>query len=288
MAPRAYWSGYLRLSLVSLPVRLYSATTTTDQIQLHHVDRKSAARVHYQPMVDERPVDKNDVAKGYEFEKDRYVVLDDDDLKRLKLETSKTIDLSEFVDAADLDPLYLDKPYYLAPDGPIAEDAFRVIREALRTTRKVGIGQITLGGKERIAAVALRDRGMVLTTLRSQDEVRAADAYFEDIHDSKVDAEQLKLAESLITSKAGKFDPAQFQDHYQAALKELVQAKLAGVKLPEAKRPTAHVINLMDALRKSVAQAGGAKSAGRAKPGASSRGPRKGARGPSRKRASAA
>jgi DNA end-binding protein Ku len=285
VAPRAYWSGHLRLSLVSLPVRLYAATTTSGQIALHYVERKTGERVHYQPVVDHRPVDRADIAKGYEYERDRYVVLDDDDLKRLKLETSKTIELSEFCDAGELDPLYLDKPYYLAPDGPIAEDAYRVIREALRTSRKIGIGQIALGGKERIVAVTARDRGMVLTTLRSKDEVRAADAYFEDIGDAKVDPEQLKLATSLIESKAGKFDPERFEDHYQAALKELVQAKLEGVTPAAPKRPEARVINLMDALRKSVAAAGGkpparskSKPAGKAKAG----------RGGSRKRASAA
>jgi DNA end-binding protein Ku len=286
VAPRAYWSGHLRLSLVSLPVRLYAATTTSNQISLHYVDRKSGARVHYQPVVDDRPIDKSEVAKGYEFEKDRYVVLDDDDLKKLKLETSKTIDLAEFVDAADLDPLYLDKPHYMAPDGPIAEDAYRVIREALRAAKKIGIAQIALGGKERMAAISVRDRGLMLTTLRSPDEVRASDVYFADIHDAKVSPEQLKLAHSLIESKAGKFDPAHFQDHYQVALKELVQAKLAGVKLPDAKRPTARVINLMDALRKSVAQSSETKLAGRAK--AASHAAAKGRRGSARKRASAA
>jgi DNA end-binding protein Ku len=285
MAPRAYWSGHLRLSLVSFPVRLYPATTSSGQISLHYVDRKSGERIHYQPVVDERPVPKENVAKGYEYEKDRYVVLEDDDLKRLKLETAKTIDLVEFVDVAELDPVYLDKPYYLAPDGPIAEDAFRVIREALRTTKKAGVGQIALAGKERIVAVAPRDRGMLLTTLRSKDEVRAADPYFEDIENGKVDPEQLKLAQSLIESKSTKFDPAHFEDHYQAALKALVEAKLTGVKPPEPKRPEARVINLMDALRKSVEQAG-TKPPARA---ASRRQAKtKGGRGGSRKRASAA
>lgn len=289
MAPRAYWSGHLRLSLVSLPVRLYSATTTTSQIALHYVDRESGERVHYQPVVDDRRIDKENIAKGYEYEKDRYVVLDDDDLKRLKLETAKTIDLAEFVDAAALDPIYLDKPYYLAPDGPIAADAYRVIREALRLSKKVGIGQIALGGKERIAAIAPRERGLMLSTLRSKDEVRAADAYFEDVEDGKVDPEQLKLAQTLIESKAGKFDPRHFEDHYQVALKELVQAKLKGAKLPEAKRPTARVINLMDALRKSVAQSGNVKSGGRAKQATAAKPAKaKAGRGGARKRASAA
>ncbi len=270
-------------------MRLYSATTTTSQIALHYVDRESGERVHYQPVGDDRRIDKENIAKGYEYEKDRYVVLDDDDLKRLKLETAKTIDLAEFVDAAALDPIYLDKPYYLAPDGPIAADAYRVIREALRLSKKVGIGQIALGGKERIAAIAPRERGLMLSTLRSKDEVRAADAYFEDVEDGKVDPEQLKLAQTLIESKAGKFDPRHFEDHYQVALKELVQAKLKGAKLPEAKRPTARVINLMDALRKSVAQSGNVKSGGRAKQATAAKPAKaKAGRGGARKRASAA
>jgi DNA end-binding protein Ku len=286
MAPRAYWSGHLRLSLVSFPVRLYPATSSTSQISLHYVDRKSGERIHYQPVVEGHPVDKENVAKGYEYEKDRYVILDDDDLKRLKLETAKTIDLVEFVSADEVDPLYLDKPYYLAPDGPIAEDAYLVIREAMRHTRKVGVGQITLAGKERMAAIAPRDRGMALTTLRSKDEVRAADSYFEDIKAHKVDQEQLKLAISLIEGKTTRFDPVHLKDHYQAALKELVEAKLKGVTPPEPKRAEARVINLMDALRKSVEQTGAKPPAGSrsraARPG------KKTGRGSHKRRASAA
>ena len=161
-----------------------------------------------------------------------------------------------------------------------------MIREALRSAGKVGLGQITIGGKERIVAVAPRDRGMVLTTLRSKDEVRAADAYFEDIHDAKVDQEQLKLATTLIDSKAGRFDPDHFEDHYQAALKELVQAKLEGVTPVAPKRPEARVINLMDALRKSVAEAGG-KPPAPSKSKAAAGGKAKAGRSP-RKRSSAA
>lgn len=294
MAPRAYWSGHLRLSLVSLPIRLYAATSSANQIALHYVDRKTGERVHYQPVVGDRgPIDRSDIAKGYEYEKDRYVILDDEDLKRLKLDTSKTLELVQFVDADAVDPLYLEKPYYVAPDGPIAEDAYRVIREALRASNKVALGQIAMGGRERLAAISVRGKGMLLETLRSQEEVRAPDAYFEDIEDAEVDKEQLELAKTLINAKTGKFDPAQFDDRYQAALKELVQAKLEGVTPAEEKRPSAPVINLMDALRKSVAQSGGGQPSGKAKRSAPAAGPKsssktKGGRTSSRKRASAA
>ncbi len=284
MAARAYWSGYLRLSLVSLPVRLHAATTSSNKISLHYVDRESGERIHYQPVVEDRAVDKANVAKGYEYEKRHYVILEDEDLKRLKLETAKTIDLVEFVDQADFDALYLDKPFYLVPDGPIAEDAYRVIREALRQAGKVGVGQIAIGGKERIVAVSPRERGMVLTTLRSKDEVRAPEATFDDIKEGKVDPEQVKLARTLIESKSATFDPEHFTDHYQTALKELVQAKLKGAKLPEPKRPAAQVIDLMEALRSSVSEAGGKPAArARTKPPAKSK-----RRGSTRKRDHAA
>jgi DNA end-binding protein Ku len=252
-------------------VRLYAAVTSTERIQLHQVHKSTGERVRYQTVVpDHGAVERDGIAKGYEYEKDRYVTLENDELKELKVETRHTIDLVQFVENQQIDPIYFDKPYFVAPDGELAEEAFIVVRDALRQTKKVALGQITLAGKERIAAIKPCGRGLLLETLRYEDEVRNANLYFEGLEDGEIDEDQMRLAVQLIDNKTAPFDPTKFRDHYQEALKELIAAKLEERKpeLEDEKRPRgAKVINLMDALKRSVAQSDNPDGAKRAKRG---------------------
>lgn len=243
---------------MSFPVRLYAAATRTERVQLHQVHKQTGERVRYQTVVpDHGPVERDDIEKGYEYEKDRYVTLENDELKELKVETRHTIDLLQFVENQEIDAIYFDKPYFVAPDGELAKEAFLVVRDALRQTKKVALGQITLSGKERIAAIKPCGRGLLLETLRYEDEVRNANAYFEGIEDGELDEDQLDLAVQLIESKTAPFDPSKFRDHYEEALKELIAAKLEEREpelAEEEERRGAKVINLMDALKRSVEQ----------------------------------
>jgi DNA end-binding protein Ku len=259
MAARAYWSGYIRLSLVTVPVRLYAATTASERVSLHYVDRETGQRVHYQPVIEEEtPIERERIGKGYEYDKDRYIVIEDEDLKRLRLPTSKTMEIEAFVPADELDPIYFDKPFYVVPDGDIAVEAYQTFLQALESSGRVAIGRITMGGKERVAALQARADTLMLTTLRAANEVRRREDYVPDIETSPAGKAEVELAQQLIKSKSTKFDPKKYTDRYQTALTELVQAKLEGkeIEVPEPQH-TARVINLMDALRKSVAQAGG-------------------------------
>ena len=266
MAARAYWRGYLRLSLVTAPVSLHAAVTSSGRIALHKIHKPSGERIHYENVVEGvGEVDKDDIAKGFEIEKGRYVVVEDEELERLKLESTKTIDLVQFVDRDELDPLYFDKGYFVAPDGKIGDEAYRVIREALRRSGKVALGQVVLSRRERIAALRPCGRGLVLDTLRYGHEVREGKDFFEGIEDAGVEKEHLELATEIMKRKTKAFDPELFHDHYQEALRELVKAKLKG-KLPEPlEAPKAtNVVNLMDALKRSLGDK--TKSAPPAKP----------------------
>lgn len=260
MAPRAYWTGHLKLSLLSFPVRVYNAITSSGKIQLHQIHKPTGERIRYTKTTESAgPVDPDDIVKGYEYGKGQYVLLDDGDLEKVDIETSKTIDLVQFVGDADLDPIYRDSPYYLAPDGTVAEAAFRVIREALKQTGKVGIGRVVFGNKERIVAIQPRGPGFLLTTLHYAHEVRSSDAFFEDIGDGAIDKDELQLAKQLIQNKTADFDPAQFNDRYQNALHDLVQKKIEGIEpaAPRAQPTTGKVISLMDALKRSIEQSKG-------------------------------
>jgi DNA end-binding protein Ku len=261
MAPRAYWTGYLKLLLVAFPIRMYPAVSSSERIALHQLHKTCKRRIRYQKVCPEHGVlEKEDIVKGYEIAKGRFVVLDDDVLESVQLETTKTIDLAEFVDEDSLDPIYLDSPYYLAPDGPIADEPFRVIREALRRAKKVGIGRLVIAGKEHIVAIRGRDKGLLLTTLRYAAEVRSADSYFDDIKEGKLDDDHLKLAEQLIENKSDDFDPSEYTDRYQAALREAIRARMEGEEPVEAPEPkTTKVVNFMDALKRSLAEASGAE-----------------------------
>jgi DNA end-binding protein Ku len=202
------------------------------------------------------PVDRTDIVKGYEYEKEKYVIIDDADLEKVRLETTRVIELLQFIEAEELDPLYLDNPYYLAPDGPVAEDAFRIIREAMHSKNRVGIGRVVMSGREHIVALRVQDRGFVLTTLRYASEVRASAGFFEEIRNGEVNKAQLQLAEQLIDGMTSAFDASQFNDRYQDALMEIIKAKIEGSEPVVAQEvEVGKVINLMEALKQSIAAA---------------------------------
>ncbi len=270
--PRASWSGFLRLSLVTCPVYLSPATTESKKIRLNQLNSKTGNRVA-QRLVDSKTGDelsRDQVVKGFEFDRDRYVTISDEELKDLHIESSKIIDLDRFVDRGEVDPLYLDTPYFVYPDGEIASETFRVIGEAMERANKVGLGRIVLANRERQVLVEPRGAGLLMSTLRAGDEVRAAD--FGDKEDGEVDPELVALAATIIERKAGAFEPASFHDRYQDALHELVQSKLKGevTATAEAIAEPPKVINLMDALKRSLAReegAGGTSAAAASAPG---------------------
>ena len=253
-AARPYWTGFLKLSLVTISVRLYTATTERERIRFHMIHEPTGERVRQQLVVPGTgPVERDEVVKGYEYEKGRYVTVDPDDLKRLRLETTDTIDITEFVD--NVDPIYFDAPYYLVPDGSVAEEGYRVIREALRETGKIAIGQVVISGQERIVAIRPLGRGLLGNSLHYQDEIRKPEDFFGTIAEDSADEDQLAIMDQIIKRKTRPFEPDKFVDHYQAAVRELINEKLEG-KLPEKapERKPAQVINLMDALKRSLAE----------------------------------
>ncbi|RMH04776.1 MAG: Ku protein [Nitrospirae bacterium] len=257
MPPRATWKGNLKLSLVTIPVRLYSAVSSASRIVLHQLHKGCHQRIHHQltcPI--HGPIEQADVEKGYEYEKGKYIVLNEAELERLTLETTKTIDIVQFIHANELDPLYIEVPHYLAPDGPVAEQAFHVICEAMRQEAVMAIGQVVMKGREHLVALGAQEKGMVMLTLRYANEISQATPYFADIQNGNLDKEQLELARALVQSKIAPFNPAQFTDRYERTLIELIQAKIKGVapvKVQEAE--AGKVINFMDALKASVTQA---------------------------------
>ena len=272
MAARPYWSGQIRLSLVNFAVDLYSATRAAATISFNQIHKPSGKRIHYEKIVDGvGPVDADDIVKGYQYSKGNYVLLTDDELDQVRLESKKTLELSQFVDADEIDPLYFDRPYFVAPQDDLAEEAFRVVRDALRETGKVGLGQITLRGREFIAALKPCGSGMLLETLRYPEEIQKAAPYFRAISSTKAEKDAVELAERIIEKRSGAFHPEVFKDHYGDALHALLKRKMnaKGGKLeaePEEKRARGgdNVIDLMAALRKSVSEKSGASSPRRA------------------------
>src|SRR5690606_31393076 len=215
MAARAYWKGQIRIALVSIPVEIYPATQSGAQISFRQIHEPSGKRIKYEKVVPGvGPVDADEIMKGFEYEKGHYVLLDQDEIDAVKLESKKTLELTQFVDADEIDVLYYEKPYFVVPADDLAEEAFIVLREALRRSRKVGLGQLAMRGREYVVSLKPCGRGMVLETLRYADEVNKAQGYFRDIPDSEPDPELLGLAESLIEKKAAKFDPKIFHDRY--------------------------------------------------------------------------
>lgn len=254
MAGRATWKGYLKLSLVSCPVKLFPATSASaGKISFNLLHKDTLNRVqqkYHDPELGE--IDRGDLVKGYQFEKDKYVVVTADELEAIEIESSKTIDIDGFVDAADIDPIYLDSAYYLAPDGPIAEETFAVILEAMKRVGKVAIARIVLSGRERLAAILPLEDGFRLTTLRSAKEVRAPSYALEKLN-AKYSDDMLAMAAQIIAQKGAAFDPEAFEDRYEEALLTLVRSKIAGGQPVITKAPErGNVVNLMDALRRSI------------------------------------
>lgn len=262
MPQHAYWTGHIRLSLVTFPVRLYNAVTETQKIRLHKYDRRSGSRIRYQNLNEEgETVEAEDIVKGYEYEKGSFVPVEDKELDKLRIESKHTIELVQFTPNGSIDPIYFDSPYFIAPEGEIALEAYTTLREALRKTGSMALGQVVLANRERIAAIKPCRRGLIMETLRYNHEVRKAEEYFGDIKDIDVAKEQMKLAESLIESKTACFDPLKFKDHYQQGLQEIINAKLENRRIDygrEEEQP-GKVINIMDALKKSLEQSGGKK-----------------------------
>jgi DNA end-binding protein Ku len=257
MAPRASWKGYLKLSLVSCPVRLYPATSTNDRVRFNQLHKDTHNRINMKPVDPELGlVERSDLVKGYEYEDKKYIIIDDSDLEAVKLETNHTLSIEAFVDVDEVDVIYQDTPYYLAPDGAMAEETFTVLREAMREAGKLAIGRLVMSSRERVVTIAPREKGMFVCTLRAPNEVRATSAYFDEIPDAKPDPEMLQLAEALIAQKAAKFDPKAYEDRYEAALMAMIKEKLKGHKPIIAADPQrVNVVNLMDALKASLGQA---------------------------------
>ena len=288
MAPRAFWTGHLRLSLVNIPVRLYPATTTERAIAFHQIHEPSGKRIRYQKIAPGvGPVENEEITKGYEYEKGKYVLIDPKEIDELKLESKQTIDLARFVDEDAIDPRYFQTPYYLMPDGDMADEGYVLLQRALKETKKIGVGQFILRGHGNIVAIKPFEKGLLLEVLRHANEIRSADALFDEIPDVKVDKEALDLAKELITRKSGKFEPEQFKDEYTEAVWELIQAKLED-RAPEivTEEPGgAKVINIMDALKKSVKQGKSAKRQVERQEGLVARAAKKTTRTPKRKSA---
>jgi DNA end-binding protein Ku len=254
MAPRSTWKGHLKLSLVSCPVRLFNAVSRSDKVAFNLLHKDTHNRIQMKPHDPELGVvERGDLVKGYQYEKDQYVVFTDEDFEKVQIESSNAIVIEKFVDAKDVDPIYFEAPYYLAPDGAVAEETFRVIQRAMREKQKVALSRVVMANRERLIALMCRDAGFLMMTLRTADEVRDAKEYFTDIEDAEPEQEMLDLAEKLIEQKSGKFDPSEFKDRYQDAVIEMVKAKAKGQEPVIAQAPErGKVINLMDALRRSL------------------------------------
>ena len=268
MAARPVWKGQLRLSLVSIPVEMYSATLTGARISFRQIHKPSGKPIQYEKVAaGVGPVDKDDILSGFELAKDEYILIDPKEIDAIKLETKKTFELVQFVGLADISPLYYDAPYYLVPSDDLAKDAYRVVRDALRAAGKVGLGQITMRGREHLAAVRPCGDGLLVETLRYADEVRAADPLFSDISEGTADQDLLDVATALIDRKTAPFKAENFKDHYSIALREMIEDKRKNRKTPRISTdgappaPTGNVIDLMAALKQSLDKAGGKASA---------------------------
>jgi DNA end-binding protein Ku len=261
MAARPIWRGQIRLALVSIPVELYPATRSGASIQFHQVHEPTGKRIKYEKVVPGiGPVDRDEIVKGYEVSKGHYVLLDPEEIESVKLESRKTLDLVEFVDTNDIDAMYYEKPYYVVPADDLAEEAFVVLRDALRSSKKIGIGQLAMRGQEYVVALKPCGKGLLLETLRYADEVNKAQTYFREIGDTKPDADLLDMASMLIERKTGTFDPKEFHNRYVDALHRLIEEKQKkkGEKIIEdpdsdSSPPRgSNVVDLMAALKRSL------------------------------------
>ena len=256
MAPRASWKGYLKLSLVSCPVRLYPATSASERIAFNQLHKDTHNRINMKPVDPELGlVERGDLVKGYEYEDKQYIIIEDSDLEAVRIESNHTLNIEAFVEEDQVDVIYQDAPYYLAPDGAMAEETFVVLREAMRKSGKLAIARLVLSSRERIVTIGARENGMFVCTLRNPNEVRSTAEYFKDIPVGKADPEMLELAEKLIEQKVTDFDPKNYEDRYEVALMQMIREKLKGHKPIIAAAPErGNVINLMDALKASLGQ----------------------------------
>ena len=267
MAYRPTWQGHLKLSLVTCPVALYTATNAGGDVHFNLINPKTNNRIR---MIttdpDTGPIDRSELVKGYEVEKGQYVLLTEDEIRSVKLESTKTIDIERFVPAADIDRIYWDNPYYLAPDGKLAQEAFGVIRTAMERSGQIALGRVVLATRERLLALEPRGKGILAYSLRTDDEVRKADEIFDSISSAKPDPSMIAIAEKIIEQQEGPFDPSQFVDRYEHALKGLIADKQKGHKPVAASEPEdTNVVDLMSALRASLSGKAGKGPA--AKPG---------------------
>ncbi len=267
---RPIWKGQLRLSLVAIPVELFTASKSGSRLSFRQIHEPSGKPVQYEKVVPGiGPVDMDEILKGFEYQKDDYVLLEDDEIDAVKLETRKTLELVQFVGACEIDPIYFNKSYYVVPQDELAEDAFRVVRDALRKTEKVGLGQIAMRGREYISAIKPCGNGLLLETLHYEDEIRKSDSFFSDISKARAEKDLLDVATQLIEKKTKAFDAANFKDHYKQALRALVDKKLkskvkkvvAEPEAPTSAQSKGNVIDLMDALKSSLEESGKRSSA---------------------------
>ena len=263
MAARAFWSGHIRLALVTIPVDIVPATKSAARISFHQIHEPSGKRIRYEKVVPGiGPIDTDEIVKGYEVQKGKYVLLTDEEIADVKLEAKKTVDLVQFVDADAIDPIYFERPYYVLPseDDEVGLEAYGVLRDALKNTKKIGLGQIVVRGQGSIVAIKPCGKGLLMETLRYPEEVKKASTTFDDVPAKKAEKDLIDLAEDLIEKRAGEFHPEKFKDSYTVALRELIEAKQEHRKprAIEEAPPASNVINLMDALKRSVKGGGAA------------------------------
>jgi DNA end-binding protein Ku len=284
MAPRANWKGFLRLSLVTCPVALFPATSDSEKISFNQINRNTGHRIKYLKVDADtgEEVTSDDIMKGYKVDTDTYIEISKDELDNIALESTRTIDIDQFVPKSEIDDLYLVRPYYIVPDGKVGHDAYAVIRETIRSLDKVALARVVLTNREHVIALEARDNGLMGMLLRYPYEVRNSAEYFDDIQDVKITKDMLDLAKHIVQQKSGHFDPAKFEDHYEAALTELINKKRNGERITSASKPVSrdNVISLMDALKRSISgkPAAAEKPAAAAKP-AKGKKPRKAASG---------
>jgi DNA end-binding protein Ku len=270
----ASWNGYLRLSLVTCAVRLYPATTETKKIRFHLINPETGNRISMRAHDAEtgEELERSSLVKGYEYDRKKYVTLTNEELDQVKLESTKTIEIERFVDARKIDANFFDAPYFIVPDGKVAAEAYKVICDAMAEEKVAGIGRVVLSSREHPLIVQPQDGGLTMTTLRSKEELRDASEYFSDIPDVKVDKRMVEMAKSIIEKMKGDFDPDFFKDRYQDALQELVQAKVKGLPVKEQPEPEpTNVVNLFDALKRSLGEAPRKAPAGSRKPAAAAK-----------------
>jgi DNA end-binding protein Ku len=288
VAPRAYWKGYLKLSLVSCPVALFPASSEREKISFNQINKKTGHRIKYRKVDAEtgEEVDSADIIKGYEVGKGEYIEIEPQELEAIAIESKRTIEIDEFVPKKEIDELYLNTPYYLVPDGEVGQQAFAVIREAIRKEGMVALGRVVFTSREHVIALEPRSKGLLGITLRYPYEVRKEDEYFNDIEDEKIPKDMMELASHIVETKSGHFKPEEFEDHYEDALKELLKKKQSGEKIevPRERAP-AKVINLMDALKRSVqAEQGGEGQKSERRGGTRHRTPKKASRSSARQK----